>query len=67
VQRITCQLNTLLVVLLHFAKGRMIWFSCLLPGFDGCGVYLVSIGLGLDCVPVLAGGTGLGSNHENVY
>ena len=47
VQRVW-QLNTLLVVILHFGKGTMFWFSYLLLGFDGLGLFLVSIGLDLD-------------------
>jgi hypothetical protein len=44
-----CQLNTLLVVIFHFGKGRILWFSLLL-GIGGLGLFLVSMGLGIDFV-----------------
>ena len=46
VQRV-CQLNTLLAVILHFGKGIMFWFSYLLLGFDGLGLFLFPLGLAL--------------------
>ena len=38
---------------MHFGKGTMFWFSCLLLGVDGLGLFLVSIGLDLDSVHVV--------------
>ena len=45
-QRVCCQLNTLLAVIWHFGKCRMLRLSCLLLGFDDIGLFLVSMGLG---------------------
>jgi hypothetical protein len=42
------QLNTFLAVILPIAKGRMFWFPSLLLEFGGLGVFLVSMGLGID-------------------
>jgi hypothetical protein len=42
------QLNTLFAVILPFVKGKMFLFSSLLLGYGGLGLFLVSMGLGID-------------------
>jgi hypothetical protein len=41
-------MKNLLAVVLPIVKGRMLWFFSLLLGFGGLGVFLVSMGLGID-------------------